>query len=508
LVVVVASAGIWYYFFIYIPGYEAERARLLTFNAIANPVDLDPALASESDSNRIVINVFDRLVSYKRGTTEIQPNLATGWEIPDPKTYVFTLKQGVVFHDGTRFNASCVKYSFERVIELNGAPSFLLSVINSTEVLSAYNVKITLNFEFSPFLSVLAHPVASIVSPTAAAKYGENFTKNPIGSGPFKFVSWTKGKELVLVANKNYFKGPPKLERVVFKSILEASARKAALEKGEVDAVMGGGGILASDLPSLENNPDVHVSVYKGSSFFVEYMGFNMLKPPLNDSRVREAISYAIDYDAIINDALGGTANMISGPIPPSIFGYKELPLRQRDLGKARELLKAAGYPKGFDITLTYNIESLDRRKMAETIRGSLADVGINVKIQGLDWESAINEYLSMGHELMLNGWTPDYFDPDAYLSPQFHSNSLAPNGANIFGLSDPEIDSLIDEGLTTSDQNQRVKIYAQLQSMIVDRLPAIFLANPSAYDCVRYNVKNWVLSPTELPEFYELFKQ
>jgi peptide/nickel transport system substrate-binding protein len=186
----------------------------------------------------------------------------------------------------------------------------------------------------------------------------------------------------------------------------------------------------------------------------------------------------------------------------------KDIPLKNRDLEKARQLLEDAGYPDGFDITLTYNIESLERRKVAEVIRNSLDEVGIKVSIKGLDWESAIDEYLSMGHEMMLNGWIPDYFDPDSYLSPQFHSFATAPYGANIFGLNDTRIDALIDEGLITTDMEDRLRIYQEAQERIVDHIPGLFLYIPGVYDCVRFNVENWIIDPSGFFDAYDLYKQ
>ena len=504
-VVVIVAAGLWYYFAVYTPQYEAERLRLVTLYTTADPIELDPALAYDTDSNRVIMNVFDRLVRYTQGTTEVEPALAESWEIIDPRTYVFNLRSDISFHDGSRFDASSVKYTFDRVVELEGPTSYLFMVINRTEVVDEYTVKITLNYDFSPFLSVMAHPAASIVSEAAVEAKGEAFSESPVGTGAFKFESWSLGNELVLVSNEDYYRGPPRLERIVFKSILEASARKAALEKGEIDVVVGGG-VLAVDLPELEDNPDLRV--FESESTAVEYLGFNTFKPPLNDSRVREAIALAIDYDKIVDEALGGRAERIGGPIPPSILGYKEFTLTQRDTARAAQLLTEAGYPQGFEVSLTYNIESLERRKIAEAIRNSLAEIGITVRIVGLDWESAINSYLSMEHELMLNGWEPDYFDPDSYISPQFHTYSAAPYGANIFGFSNPEADRLIEEGLNTTSTEQRAEIYRAVQDIIVGERPCLFLVVPSEYDVIRYNVKNWVHMPPNLIEFYELYKQ
>lgn len=505
VIVVVAVAGVGYYTTIYIPQFREERERLLTLVTEATPADLDPALAIDTDSWIIITNVFDGLTRYTRGTTDIEPNLATSWDIPDSTTFIFNLRQGVTFHDGTPFDAESVKFSFDRVQELAGAPSYLFDVINETEVLDTYKVKVTLNYDFAAFLSVLAHPVASIVSPTAVNELGDEFNENPVGTGPFKFESWSLGNELTLVANEDYYEGAPQLKTIVFKSILESTARKTAIENGEIDVVVSGR-LESVAISELKGNPDLQI--FQGSGSSVEYLGFNTLATPLNDSKVREAISLAIDYDSILNDAMEGYAERVGGPIPPSIFGYKSLPLTQTNVSRAKQLLSEAGYPEGFDITLTYNIESIQRRKIAEIIRNNLDEVGIAVSIKGLDWESAIDEYLDMGHELMLNNWFPDYFDPDSYLFPQFHSWSAAPYGANIFGLENPEIDALIDEGLIVTEPNERLQIYGEAQELIVEEMPCVFLFVPIEFEVIRFNVENWVFNPSGNIEFSDIFKQ
>lgn len=507
VVVILPSLGVWSYFAIYTPYYERERARLLTFTTDLEPSHLDPAWVADADSNSIVINIFDRLVEYKKGSTDIEPSLATSWETPDPRTYIFNLKTGIRFHDSTPFNATSVKYSLDRARDLMGPPAYLFSAINSTEVLDTYKITVSLNEDFAPFISVMAHPASSVVSQTAVEKYGENFDRNPVGTGPFKFDHWVSGKELVLTANIEYFKGAPKFEKLVFKQVLEASERESALLKGDSDAVFTcPPGVPTEDLTALENNPDVRVS--KGVGLDIEFLGFNLQKPPLNDTRVRQAIAYAINYDALISDVMGGRAERIGGPVPPNIFGYKDLPITQRDVSKAEQLLAGAGYPNGFGITLTYNIDNLARRKTAEVIRDSLADVGITVRLEGLDWDSAIGEYLSMKHEMFLNKWIPDYFDADSYLTPQFHSSSSPPSGANVFGFSDSRVDELLDQARSTTSPDVRLRAYQEAQERIVEQTPAIFLYVPDIYDVTRFNVMNWVHSPTEFFYAYDLYRR
>ena len=499
-IIAITIIGGAYLYFGYLPSYQEERARQLTLNTHADPQTLDPALAFDTSSYSIIVNVYDTLVTNKRGTTDIfEPSLATNWENPDPLTYIFELREDVVFHDDTPFNAESVKFSYERVLSLDG-PSYILAIIKDIEVLDTYKVKINLHQEFSPFLSLIAHPVASIVSSTAVETHG-SLEENPVGTGPFIFDSWQIGNELTLVANKDYFKDAPRIENIVFKSILEASGRRTALENGEIDVIFTAPpAVTSEDLTALESNPDI--TIFQGVSSSIEILGFNMLKTPLNDHRVREAISIALDYDGIIDDVFEGRAEKLGGPIPPGILGFANFTSPQRDLTKARQLLEEAGYPTGFGITLTYNIENLERRKVAEKIRDNLGEIDIDVSIKGLDWQSAIQEYISMGHEMFLNGWTPDYFDPDAYLTPQFHSMGWA----NVFGLLDPSLDTLLDQGLSAKG-SERESIYIEAQAMIVEEMPCVFLYAPSVYDAVRFNVENWVHHPLEVIDVYELYK-
>ena len=278
LIVVLGLTGVWSYFSVYTPYYETERNRLLTFTAQLIPKNLDPALLGDTDSFSAAVNIFDRLVQYKQGTLEVEPSLATGWETPDPLTYIFTLRDNVYFHDSTPFNASSVKFSLDRTIETGEGTSYIFYAIDKIEVLDTYKVKITLNQEFSPFLQVMAHPAASIISQDAAEKYGENFDTNPVGTGPFKFDHWTQNKELVLKANEEYFRGAPMLKTVVFKVLLESSERLSEVTKGSLDADLSSTGVTLADFNSLEKNPDVRV--YKRSGLSVEFIALNLQKPP------------------------------------------------------------------------------------------------------------------------------------------------------------------------------------------------------------------------------------
>jgi peptide/nickel transport system substrate-binding protein len=501
---ILTSTGIASYFTIYTPYYEQQRQKLLTFTTDLAPSYLDPANVPDADSNTVVLNIFDRLVQYKQGSTEIEPSLATSWEMPDPTTYILNLRQDVKFQDSTPFNASSVKFSIDRAIKLGGSASYLFEMVDSTEVLDTYKIKITLVENFAPFLQILAHPLASIVSQSATEKYGVDGLNpdHPIGTGPYKLDHWDS-QELVLVANKDYFRGAPHFEKIIFKQTIEAAQNRANLLSGSSDAVFKcPPGVPAEELALLLTNPDLIVSEGLGSD--IEYIGINLNEAPLNDPKVRQAIAYAIDYDAIIRNVMFGYAERIGGPVPPSIFGFANLTLTQRDVEKATQLLNEAGYADGFDITLTYNIDNLARRQTAEVIKNSLSEVGIHLGIKGLDFETAIDSYYAGEYDMFLLNWIPDYFDPHTYLAPQFHTDGYA----NVYGYSNPEVDRLIDEARSSTSETEREADYKQAQEIITAENPQIFLYVPVIYDLTRYNIANWVHSPTSFFYAYDIYRQ
>lgn len=505
IIAILALTGAISYVFAYEPYFKSERDRLLTFTTDLEPTHLDPANSSDTDSNSIILNVFDRMVQYKKGSTEIEPSLATSWEVLDPKTYIFHLRDDVKFHDGTPCNASSVKFSFERSLELDGPTAYILYVIENIDIIDAYTVKITLFEDFTPFIQVMAHPAASIVSQTAVEKLGDSFDYNPVGTGPFKFDNWDE-EELVLTANNEYFKGAPHFQKLVFKIILEASNREKQLKDGNLDAVFTcPPGVPVEDLDALEANPDV--SVIGGAGSDIEFLGLNTFIEPFNDLRVRQAIAYAIDYDKIINDVMGGRASRITGTVPPNIFGYTNITIIEQDISKARQLLSDAGYADGFDVELIYNIDNLARKEIADVIESSLAKIGIDVRVIGLDWDDLLDAYWAFDFEMTLNKWYPDYFDADSYLMPQFHSSSMD-TAFNIWGFSNARVDELIEQARSTTSTEIRNQAYAEAQQIIADELPVINLFVPDLYDVVRYNVGGWEYTPTGFVYAYDLYRR
>jgi peptide/nickel transport system substrate-binding protein len=507
-----SAVGVWSYFSVYTPYFEAERNRLLTFTAWLTPSDLDPALAGDTDSLTAVFNIFDRLVQYKPGSLEIEPSLASSWETPDELTYNFNLREDVLFQDSTQFNASCVKYSFERAMEMGEGTSYILDFIDTIEVLDTYKLKITLTEPLAPFLQIMAHPAASIVSPTAAGAMGTGwdelteepigFNAHPVGSGPYQFDRWSLGKELVLKEHEQYFKGEPRLKTIIFEVMLESSERLLQVTKGGIDADLSSQGVTLQDFANLEKNPDVHV--YKRPGTSIEFLALNLERAPLDNAKVREAISYAIDYDAIVHDAYAESVQRVSGPVAPNMFGYANLTLRLQDINKAKQLLAEAGVTEDIHLTLSYNIDNLNRRKSVEVIKNSLSRIGIDVTLEGLDFDSLIDKYTFLDYDMGLDMWVPDYFDADSYLAPLFKTGA----DINEFGFSDQRVDELIDKARTETSPETRQNLYAEAQQRIVDQIPAVFLFTQTHYDIVRYDIANFIQSPTSLVYVYDLYRR
>ncbi|MEB3859854.1 MAG: ABC transporter substrate-binding protein, partial [Desulfurococcales archaeon] len=295
-----------------------QRETVLIVGTTFDPQTLDPALAYDIASAIVIQNIFDTLVTYKPGTTELQGKLAERWESNENATvWTFYLRKGVKFHDGTDLTADDVKYSIERAKELQGPPAFLIDVIDRVEVVDDYTVRFILKYPFAPFPSLMAFMLTAPVSPEAAEELGEAFAENPVGTGPFKLESWVKGQEVVLVANENYWRGKPQIDKIIIRIFKDPSSLRIALENGEVDMAFG---IQPSDIPALLQNPDIKSQSIEG--LVIEWLGMNLRKEPFNNPLFRKAVNYAINYEYILENILKGTATRLYGPLPPGIWGY------------------------------------------------------------------------------------------------------------------------------------------------------------------------------------------
>ncbi|MGQ9558437.1 MAG: ABC transporter substrate-binding protein [Desulfurispora sp.] len=488
-------------------GQQAQNAApakdiTLVYAQGSDPRGLDPAFVDDGESAKVIVNVFEGLVRYKPDSTEVEPCLATEWtSSPDGKEWTFKLRQGVKFHDGTDFNAEAVKFSVERQLPPNRTDdmpyaSFTFGPVQKVEVVDQYTVKFILNEPYAPFLANMAMALAApIVSPAAVQKYGKDFIEHPVGTGPFKFVKWDKGQQIELARNDNYWGDKPAAAKVFFKFTKENSVRASQLKTGEVDMMDG---VDPNDVKMLEQSG---LKLIKNPGMNINYVGFLCHKPPFNNVKMRQAVSYAINRQNLVDYLYQGLADLANGPLPKFMPGYaSDLKPIGYDPEKAKALLKEAGY-KGEKITiLAYSnprpYNPVGGEKLAAAIQQDLLKVGINCDIKTYPWKEYKDVLFKAqeGH-MFLYGWIGDNGDPDNFLS-LFDSKEIA-GSLNAAKYSNPQVDKLLAEGRKTMDPAKRAQIYHDLQKIVLEEAPWVYVSHSLDMAAYRPNVVNFNLHPT-----------
>ncbi|WP_411345514.1 ABC transporter substrate-binding protein [Paenibacillus sp. WLX1005] len=485
---------------------------------------LDPAIVTDGESLKIAQQVFDPLLAYKTGTTEVEPALAESWEISeDALTYTFKLRQGVKFHDGTDFNAAAVVFNFDRWSDPKSKYKFEgdsfdyydsmfgpedARVIKSVTAKDDYTVEIQLNNPQAPFLQNLAMPAFSIASPAAIEKEGANFKSSPVGTGPFVFKEWKRSDSITLEKNKEYWQeGLPKMDQLIIRSIPDNTARFNALQNGEIDMMED---LSPDDLTTLESNPDLQK--FNRPPFNVAYLGFNVTKEPFNNPKVRVALNHAVDKKGIIDAFFAGQAEAAINPIPPTLWGYNSnIKDYDYDLTKAKQLLADAGYPNGIDKELTFYAMPVSRpympdgRKVAEVIQASFAQIGVKVKIQSPEWATYLDD-LSKGQkdDLFIIGWTGDNGDPDNFFYPLLDKDSI---GGNNYSQYDSEpLHKLLVQAQRETDQDARAKLYEQAQVIVKEDAPWVPLVHSTPLLAASAKLKGYTPSPTGSEPYTEIY--
>jgi ABC-type transport system substrate-binding protein len=485
-----------------------QEGGVLVFARSGDSVGLDPARETDGESFYGSTQIFDNLVEFVPGTTEIQPALAESWDISDDNlVFTFHLREGVKFHDGTDFNADAVKFSFDRQYVEDHPYNDLgpwqywgymdmSSIVDRIEVVDDYTVKFYLQRVEAPFLANLAMDFAAIVSPTAVEEYGAEFKNNPVGTGPFQFVSWTKDDNIVLDANKDYWGEGPYIDRLILRVIPDATARFLALQNGEVDVIDFP---AADDLELMEEDSNIELIQQPGLN--VGYLAMNTDKEPFDNKLVRQAMNYAVDRQSIIDAVYGSAGQVAKNPLPPTMWGYNdEIEPYPYDPERARELLAEAGYPDGFTtdmwampVARPYNPNA---RRIAEIIQQNFADVGVESEIVSYDWGTYLDRVDAGDHMTGMLGWTGDNGDPDNFLFVLL-SIPAANAGGNIAFWRNEEFNDLIVEAKQTFDQERRTELYEEAQVIFHEEAPWVPLAHSVVTVPVRDNVRNFVIYPT-----------
>lgn len=459
---------------------------------------LDPAVTFDNSAWKITYPTYQRLVEYDGGTTEVKPGLAKEWKVSeDGLTWTFTLAEGNKFADDTPVTAEAVKFTFDRTLKIKKGPADVYSVIKEVKVDSPTSVTFVLSKNFPPFLSTLAANYGGIVNPKVLEKeqngdLGQNFlANNTMGSGPYQLTEWRKGEYIKLAASPNS-SVKPALQNIFFKIIPDATAQRLQLEQGEIDIAEG---IPNEQIKALKENPSV--DVLQQPSLFVDYIYVNSSKgnPALQNPKVRQALSYAIDYDALTESVQEGYATQMRGPIPKGLWGYDEsAPQYKRDVEKAKALLAEAG-AANLTIDLLYSDNKAWWETEALALQAFFSDIGVKLNLKKIAYATS-REMIDKGEfDLAMGVWSPDFGDPYMFMNYWFDSVNFGLAGNRAFYKND-KVDELVRKAASINDKAEREKLYKEAQLIVIDEAPYLYLYQKDFLLPVSKSVKGFVYNP------------
>ncbi len=473
----------------------------------ADVTTLDPALVVDVSGGMLTSKLFNGLVKYGE-EMKIVPDIAQNWDISkNGKVYTFYLKQGVQFTNGRNVEALDFKYSIERVLNprtksprtwvfdrIAGAKDFMsgkTADCSGLVIKDKYTLQITLEEPFAPFLGFLAMPTGYVVPKEEVEKWGEDFSRHVIGTGPFKLDQWQHDERIVLVANTDYFDSKPKVKRLEYRIIPEELTAWAEFEAGNLDAIS----IPSSEFERIINNPKWQKYIVSQAGMNVYYLGLNCQKPPFDKIEVRQALNYAVNKEIILNTVLKNRGISSHGPIPPGIEGYStRIKPYEYNPRKAKELLTKAGFPDGLAMKI-YQKNSREVLEITEILQAQLKEIGIQAEIVQLEW-TTLKEMINQGKtESFYLAWIADYPDAENFLTPLFHSKNFGSGGNRAF-YKNEEVDKLIEQTQQTTNSVERIKLYQQIEGKIHHECPWIFLWHQKEFSLHQPWVNGYVSYP------------
>ena len=476
----------------------------------SDAISLDSNTETTAPGAIVYWNIIEPLLAVGKGGG-IKPRLATKYELISPDRVRFYLRKGVRFHDGTPFNAQAVKYTFDRAITMPARWKVLFGPLKAIEVIDDYTVDMTLEIPYGPILASTAMFLAGIISPTAVKKYGEDYGRNPVGTGPFKFKEWKTKDHITIVRNDEYWGEKAFLDEVVFRVIPEHGSRMMGLRTRELDMVYQP---LPVELPAFRKDPNFTVAETMGLRVF--FLGFHLERFPTDDARVRRALSMAVNVKGIVDNVLEGEAAMPSGYLSPPVFGFKNMELQKRypyNPGKAKALLAEAGWKDtdgdgfldkdGKKLTLRFlgaKGRYLMDAECCEVVQAQLKEIGVDVQLEFFEWATsfAMLRKPELDYNMYAFGWMTTTADADYTLHANFHSGQIVPIGWNIPRFRDSTVDKLLDEARSILDAEKRKAIYAKVQDILVEAAPLFPLYNTKETFVMNKKVKGFVPDPVE----------
>jgi peptide/nickel transport system substrate-binding protein len=471
---------------------EPKRGGVLLVSTSEEPFApaFDVHVTASLLTTRIGYLAYNGLVDVDTDRNVI-PDLAESWENPDPQTYVFHLRQGVKFHDGTDFTADAVKYNIERVVNPDTA-SFRaadFSLIDTIEVVDPATLRIHLSQPFAPLLSNFRRSNLAIISPAAIEQYGKtDFMQASIGTGPFKFVSYTRGDKVVLTRNDAYYAGPAYLDGIEVHIVPEQSTALAALKAGQLHYMMQTNQEFG---PQIKADPDLQLLTTPSTIW--DYLAFNVTRDPFTDKRVRQAFSMALDREGIAEGIYKGLATPAQGAISPAFAAYyrdnSDIPYQTYDPEKAKALLTDAG----FDFTQEIRFDTFTERPwglVGDALVAQLTAIGIKLKVVKPDFNTfAAYFYTTKDYWLGNSSWTGGGVDPDAVIYKQL----VTGESFNVGNASNPDLDQLLKAARTELDTAKRADLYNQANRIAMEECYVAFLVYPNLTEGMRKEVKGYV---------------
>jgi peptide/nickel transport system substrate-binding protein len=470
---------------------------------VADVQSFDPPIPSDNMSIWTMLNIYDQVLRVAQNGQEVEPCLAESYEISDDLlTYTFSLRPGVVFHDGTPLKASDVKYCLDRVsfAEESGWLS-LFTAVESTEAPDDNTFVLHVKEPWAPMLANMALFAASIYPEAAHTAQGPDLFENPIGTGPFVFESWQKGAAITLKKNPNYWiAGQPYLDEVTFSVVADANTRVIQLQGGDMD--------IASDAPfsqidSLDADENIDVLVAPVGR--VDYVAINHTRPPFDDIKVRQALNYAVDKEAIIQAVLYGKAQVAQSALPRMRFWNEEIEPYPYDPEKAKQLLSESSAAGGFSTTLGVTAGEPVDGAVATILKDQLAAVGVEVEIYEQEGATLyVDTFQGMNYDLVIQYHTTDTVDASQITRYAMASRADG-TGALWTGYINPRIDELAKQALAEQDPDKRQEMYYEIQKLGFDDAFILYLYFPDSRTAIRTGINGFQILPTANYRMWEV---
>lgn len=461
---------------------DSEYKDTLVYALNTDVQSLDPQIQNDTTSEQVVKMLYNTLLKFEDDGTVVG-DLAESWSVSEDKlTWTFNLKQGVKFHNGKELTSADVKATFDRALNAEAGglrTTEIIKMFTAVEAPDPYTVTITTDGPYGPMESLMCNMSLGIMDADYIEKYGLDLgtsVEGENGTGPFKVVSWERDQEIVVERFDDYFGTPAKLQTVVYTIIPEAASRVIALETGEVDVIDKP---TNEDLERLEADTE-NFTVLRKPTISQRLFRFGCNDPIISNTKVRQAIVYAIDRQAIIDALFTGSAYPSTAPLAPVTFGYSDLGEIEQDLELAKSLLAEAGYPDGFDTKIVTTERYQNGIELAEIISQQLAEIGINAKIEVWEWSALSASWNGITADefdqpIFIMGAGPSMRDADGGLRGLYTTSETGLNDRNYGFYSNAEVDALIEQGMQETDQQKRVEIYKEAMEILYREDPVAF---------------------------------